>query len=75
MSDELASTFASIQEFMVGVNRTLGSDREFWILIHWHDHYETIPPPTVTVPPPIVTTIDYTRLVEWRPGLRGLSPG
>ena len=34
------------------------------IAIHLVDHYETIPPPTVTVAPPIVTTTDDTRLVE-----------
>ena len=34
------------------------------IAIHLADHYETIPPPTVTVAPPIVTTTDDTRLVE-----------
>ena len=28
------------------------------------DHYETIPPPTVTVSPPMVPTIEDTRLAE-----------
>ncbi|XP_034710462.1 uncharacterized protein LOC117933177 [Vitis riparia] len=31
---------------------------------HLADHYETIPPPTVTVPPPMVPTIKDTRLAE-----------
>ena len=31
---------------------------------HLADHYETIPPPTVTVPPPMVPTIGDTRLAE-----------
>ena len=31
---------------------------------HLVDHYETIPPPTVTVPPPMVPTIEDTRLAE-----------
>ncbi|KAL6342765.1 hypothetical protein AAG906_016599 [Vitis piasezkii] len=31
---------------------------------HLADHYETIPPPTVTVPPPMVPTIEDTRLAE-----------
>ncbi|RVW37701.1 hypothetical protein CK203_117360 [Vitis vinifera] len=31
---------------------------------HLADHYETIPPPTVTVSPPMVPTIEDTRLAE-----------
>ncbi|KAL6337644.1 hypothetical protein AAG906_037237 [Vitis piasezkii] len=61
MSDELASTLASIQEFMAGVSRpgvSLGTP------FHLVDHYETIPPPTVIVPPPMVPTIEDTRLAE-----------
>ena len=34
------------------------------IPFHLADHYEVIPPPTVTVPPLIVTTTDDTRLTE-----------
>ena len=34
------------------------------ISFHLADHYEVIPPPTVTVPPPIVTTTINTRLNE-----------
>ncbi|KAL6348434.1 hypothetical protein AAG906_005743 [Vitis piasezkii] len=56
MSDELASTLASIQEFMVG---------DFiWHSIPFIDHCETAPPLAATVPPPIVTTTNDTRLVE-----------
>ncbi|RVX00788.1 hypothetical protein CK203_026524 [Vitis vinifera] len=31
---------------------------------HLADHYETIPPPPVTVPPPMVPTIGDTQLAE-----------
>ncbi|RVW67287.1 hypothetical protein CK203_065055 [Vitis vinifera] len=95
MSDELASTLASIQEFMAGVSRRLDqleSSRQdphpagvvtdetiphasqtaqtrppgvsLGTPFHLADHYETIPPPTVTVPPPMVPTIEDTRLAE-----------
>ena len=95
MSDELASTLASIQKFMAEVSRHLDqieSSRQdphpvgmvtdetvphasqtaqalppgasLGISFHLADHYEVIPPPTVTVPPLIVTTTDDTRLTE-----------
>ncbi|RVW15701.1 hypothetical protein CK203_075322 [Vitis vinifera] len=95
MSNELASTLASIQEFMVGVSRRLDqieSSRQdphpagmvtdetiphasqtaqtrplggfTCTPFHLENHYETIPPPTVTVPPPMVPTIEDTRLAE-----------
>ncbi|RVX12071.1 hypothetical protein CK203_010435 [Vitis vinifera] len=95
MSDELASTLASIQEFMAGVSRRLDqleSSRQdphpagvvtdetiphasqtaqtrppgvsLGTPFHLVDHYETIPPPTVTMPPPMVPTIGDTRLAE-----------
>ena len=95
MSDELASTLASIQEFMAGVSRRLDqleSSRQdphpagvvidetiphasqtahalpprvsLGTPFHLVDHYETIPPPTVTVPPPMVPTIKDTRLAK-----------
>ena len=31
---------------------------------HLANHYETIPPPTVTMLPPVIPTIEDTRLVE-----------
>ncbi|RVW59020.1 hypothetical protein CK203_107794 [Vitis vinifera] len=95
MSDELASTLASIQEFMAGVSRRLDqleSSRQdphpvgmvtdetiphasqtaadsstwgfTWYSFHLANHYETIPPSTVTVPPPMVPTIGDTRLAD-----------
>ncbi|XP_034688183.1 uncharacterized protein LOC117916338 [Vitis riparia] len=95
MSDELASTLASFQEFMAGVSRRLDqieSSRQdphpagmvtdetiphasqtaqtrppgvsLGTPFHLADHYETIPPHTVTVPPPMVPTIEDTRLAE-----------
>ncbi|KAL6325530.1 hypothetical protein AAG906_023375 [Vitis piasezkii] len=99
MSDELASTLASIQEFMAGVNRRLDqieSSRQnphpismvtdetvphtsqtaqaprvsLGTPFHPADHYETIPPPTVTVPPPVIPTIEDTRLAEQEARIR-----
>ncbi|RVW20185.1 hypothetical protein CK203_115191 [Vitis vinifera] len=64
MSDELASTLASIQEFMAGVTQTRPPGVSLGTPFHLADHYETIPPPTVTVPPPMVPTIEDTRLAE-----------
>ena len=95
MSDELASTLASIQEFMAGVSRHLDqieSSRQdpqpvgmvidetvphasqtaqaipprvsLGTPFHLTDHYETIPPPIVTVSLPLVPTIEDTRLAE-----------
>ncbi|KAJ9680317.1 hypothetical protein PVL29_019589 [Vitis rotundifolia] len=80
MSDELASTLASIQEFMAGVSRRLDqieSSRQdhpieqvlpprtsHGVPFHLSDHCETAPPPAATVSPPIVTTTDDTRLIE-----------
>ncbi|RVW95509.1 hypothetical protein CK203_028729 [Vitis vinifera] len=70
MSDELASTLASIQEFMAGVSRRLDQiessrqDPQPVGMVMRDNHYETIPPPTVTVSPPMVPTIEDTRLAE-----------
>ncbi|KAL6316098.1 hypothetical protein AAG906_015614 [Vitis piasezkii] len=79
MSNELASTLTSIQEFMVGVSRRLDQIEiphasqtthalppraSLGTPFHLAYHYETIPPPTVTVPPSMVPTIDDTRLAE-----------
>ncbi|RVX01559.1 hypothetical protein CK203_017492 [Vitis vinifera] len=64
MSDELASTLASIQEFMAGTAQTRPPGVSLGTPFHLADHYETIPPPTVTVPPPMVPTIEDTRLAE-----------
>ncbi|RVW69822.1 hypothetical protein CK203_061151 [Vitis vinifera] len=64
MLDELASTLASIKEVMTGF--LMASQTAQALLprvslgtpFHLADHYETIPPPTITVPPPMVPTID-----------------
>ena len=95
MSDELASTLASIQKFMAEVSRHLDQiessrqdphpvgmvtdetvphasqttqapppEASLGIPFHLADHYEVIPPPTVTMPPLIVTTTNDTRLIE-----------
>ncbi|KAJ9705880.1 hypothetical protein PVL29_003809 [Vitis rotundifolia] len=86
MSDELASTLASIQEFMAGVSRRLDqieSSRQdhpieqvlppgtsHGVPFHLSDHCKTAPPPAATVLPPIVTTTDDTRLVEQEARIR-----
>ncbi|KAL6323841.1 hypothetical protein AAG906_005836 [Vitis piasezkii] len=61
MFDELASTLASIQEFMT---RVLPLGTSHGIPFYLSDHCETTPPPTATVSPPIVTTTDDTRLAK-----------
>ncbi|WKA03441.1 hypothetical protein VitviT2T_021548 [Vitis vinifera] len=61
MSDEPASTLASIQEFMA---RVLPLGTSHGIPFYLLDHCETTPPPTATVSPPIVTTTDDTRLAK-----------
>ncbi|RVX08310.1 hypothetical protein CK203_017674 [Vitis vinifera] len=63
MSDELASTLASIQEFMARSGFFyLGTT--YGVPFHLSYHYETVPPPAATMSPPIVTTTDDTRLAE-----------
>ncbi|RVW20182.1 hypothetical protein CK203_114259 [Vitis vinifera] len=57
MSDELASTLFSIQEFMARVNRRLDQ-------IESSHHCKTTPPPAAIVSPPIFSTTNDTRLAE-----------
>ncbi|RVW25081.1 hypothetical protein CK203_116139 [Vitis vinifera] len=64
MSDELASTLASIQEFMAGTTQAIPPRVSLGTPFHLTDHYETIPPPTVIVSLPLVPTIEDTRLAE-----------
>ncbi|XP_034690476.1 uncharacterized protein LOC117918054 [Vitis riparia] len=76
MSDELASTLASIQEFMAGVSRRLDqleSSRQDphsagmvidETIPHASQTAQTRPPGVSLVPPPMVPTIEDTRLAE-----------
>ncbi|RVW61054.1 hypothetical protein CK203_045842 [Vitis vinifera] len=76
MSDELASTLASIQEFMAGVSRRLDqieSSRQDphpagmvtdETIPHASQTAQTRPPGVSLVPPPMVHTIEDTRLAE-----------
>ncbi|RVW62919.1 hypothetical protein CK203_059752 [Vitis vinifera] len=64
MLDELASTLASIQEFMTGVAQTCPPGVSLGTPFHLADHYEIILPHTVIVPPLMVPTIEDTRLAE-----------
>ena len=45
-------------------SQTLPPRASLGIPFHLADHYEVIPPPTVTMSPLIVTTTDDTRLTE-----------
>ncbi|RVW36349.1 hypothetical protein CK203_109774 [Vitis vinifera] len=64
MSDELASTLASIQEFMARTAQVFPHRISHGIPFHLSDHCESTPPPTATVLPLIVTTTNDTRLTE-----------
>ncbi|RVW82500.1 hypothetical protein CK203_046227 [Vitis vinifera] len=64
MSNELASIFAYIQEFMVGTAQVLPLGTTHCIPFHLSNHCEIAPPPAATMLPPIVTTTDDTRLTE-----------
>ncbi|RVW58529.1 hypothetical protein CK203_107885 [Vitis vinifera] len=64
MSDELASTLASSQEFMAGIMQILPLGISHDVPCHLSDHCEIAPPPTITMSSPIVTTTDDTRLAE-----------
>ncbi|RVW49899.1 hypothetical protein CK203_093854 [Vitis vinifera] len=64
MFDELASTLASVQEFMTGATQVIPPGTSHGVPFHLSYHCETAPPPAATVSPSIVTTTDDTRLVE-----------
>nr|CAN78097.1 hypothetical protein VITISV_040387 [Vitis vinifera] len=64
MSDELASTLASIQEFMAGTTQVLPLGTSHGVPFHLSDHCETTPPPIVAMSHPIVNTTNDTRLTE-----------
>ncbi|RVW27799.1 hypothetical protein CK203_102627 [Vitis vinifera] len=64
MSDELATTLASIQEFMAGMTGVLPLGTSHSVPFHLLDHCETILPHAATVSLPITTTTNDTRLVE-----------
>ncbi|RVW73667.1 hypothetical protein CK203_057071 [Vitis vinifera] len=73
MSDELASTLASIQEFMAGTAQVFPPGTSHGVPFHLSNHCETAPPPAVTVSPPMIRLQDGGLAWDDRDGIPAAS--